>query len=181
MAVVLELLLPCEQRGWTPHIRLPPGTKVFWGMFPFKHQYHPSSHQLKHNIFGFFFMFVTEPAQNFCQCCVYWYVLLCILGIYFMELSECLPWYTRCGSCANEHLFNRIRISHTLTSVWKTENKWVGCMLQCIKTSAVYSQTQGFNAIQKCAVCFISSELSSGTLLTKVKKHNYLGNMQILL
>ena len=54
MAVVLELLLPCEQRGWIPHIWLPPGTKVFWGMFPFKHQYHPSSHQLKHNIFVFF-------------------------------------------------------------------------------------------------------------------------------
>ena len=58
MDAVLELLLPCELRGLTPR------TKVFSGMFPFKHQYHPSSHQLKHNIFVYF-LFVTESVQNF--------------------------------------------------------------------------------------------------------------------
>lgn len=121
MDAVLELLLPCELRGLTPR------TKVFSGMFPFKHQYHPSSHQLKHNIFVYFLCLSLNLFRTF-PTCVFCYIWLCILEIIFMELLVAfLLWYTHCESCSNEHSFNRIHFSHTVTSVWERQNTsgWV--------------------------------------------------------
>jgi hypothetical protein len=163
MDAVLELLLPCELRGLTPHIRLPPRTKVFSGMFPFKHQYHPSSHQLKHNIF----MFVTESVQNFSQLCILLYMALHTWDIFYGTLG---------GISSVVHtlwkLFKWILIqqntfeTHTVTSLWERQNTsgWVvHCSVLKYKRN-IPSDTTQLNAIQHCATSFSSSELSSDTL-----------------
>ena len=61
-------------------------TKVFRAMFPFKYQYHPSSHQL--NItFLYFFMFVTESVHNFSQLCILLYMALHTWDIFYGTLG----------------------------------------------------------------------------------------------
>ena len=50
MSVLLIALLPCELRILTPYYEQSTGTKISWGLFPFKCQYCPISFQLEHNV-----------------------------------------------------------------------------------------------------------------------------------
>jgi hypothetical protein len=79
MATVLKVLLPCELRLLTLHSEEPAGAKIFWGLLPIKHQCHPSSLQLKHDVFVFSFC----PALNLSFKI---FLLFCILFAYMTLL-----------------------------------------------------------------------------------------------
>ena len=152
MDTVLELL-PFELRGLTPHIRLPCRTKVFWGMFPFKHHYHPNSHQLKHNIFVFFY--VCHWINSEFSPVVY----IVIYGsAYLGYIWWNSWWHFFCGTHIEKlfkwtHIQQNTFFTHSDLSVGEAEHKWVGCSLQCIKIQTQY--TVRHNTI-KChsALCY---------------------------
>jgi len=53
MAPAFTVLLPEEPRILTQHFEQPTSAKIFRSFFPFKHQYHQISLQLKHGIQNF--------------------------------------------------------------------------------------------------------------------------------
>jgi len=178
MDTVLELLLPCELRGLTPHIRLPPKAKVFWGMFPFKHQYRPSSHQLKHNIFVFFLclslnLFRISPS------CVYCYIWLCILAIFFMELLVAFfLWYTLWKLFRWALIQQNTFLTHTDLCVRETEHKWMGCLLQYIKIQTQY--TIRHNTLMPYNIVLQVSVHQNCHQAPIIKKHYCIGNIHTL-
>jgi len=124
-------------------------------------------------------MFVTESIQNFPQLCILLYMALHTWDIFDGTLGGISSVVHTLKSCSNEHTFNRIHFSHTVTSLWERQNTsgWVvRCSVLKYKRN-ILSDTTQLNAILHCATSFSSSELYQTTF---VKKHYCIGNIHIL-
>jgi len=56
LPVILEVVLPHGLMLMTLRFEDLTDENIFWGLFPFKHQYHSTSLQLRHDVFMFFFV-----------------------------------------------------------------------------------------------------------------------------
>jgi len=56
MPVILKVVLPYDQMLLTLQFKKSTDTNIFWGLFPFKLQYHSAYLQLRHDVFMFSFV-----------------------------------------------------------------------------------------------------------------------------